>query len=67
MARGPFWRCTDLAVIRRNIDKTDAEIAAMLPGRKPKAIEDARAHYGIIKPRDYRRDERGCFAPRGAV
>jgi hypothetical protein len=49
MARGPYWLCTDLLLIRANLDKTDAEIAAMFPGRKPKAILAVRWKYRMMK------------------
>ncbi len=49
MARGPFWLCTELKVIRANLDKPDWQIAAMLPGRKEKAVSDFRSKLGIYK------------------
>lgn len=50
MARGPYWLCSEIKTIGRNLDKTDAEIAAMLPGRKAKAVENVRSKYRIWKP-----------------
>lgn len=49
MARGPFWLCTELKIIRENMDKTDHAIAAMLPGRKAKSVEDFRRKLGLHK------------------
>jgi hypothetical protein len=49
MARGPYWLCSELAVIRRNLDKTDAELAGMFPGRNEKAILDIRLKHRIMK------------------
>jgi hypothetical protein len=49
MARGPYWLCTDLKIIRANLDKTDAEIAAMFPGRDEKAVLAIRFKHRILK------------------
>ena len=61
MARGPFWLGSDLKLIRANLDKTDAEIAAMLPGRKPRAVADVRRKLGIAKVGVQERDPLGRF------
>jgi hypothetical protein len=49
MARGPYWLCSDIKTIRRNLDKTDADLAAMFPGRNVKAVETVRRRFGLAK------------------
>ena len=59
MARGKFWLCTELRVIRSNLDKPDRVIASMLPGRSTRAVEDFRRKQGMMKPtRHYPREAR---------
>ena len=66
MARGPFWLCTDLMLIRANLDKTDAEIAAMFPGRDEKAVCDIRLKHRIMKRQGYPRYPTYPQAERGS-
>jgi chorismate mutase len=49
MARGPFWLCTELKILRQNMDKTDREIAELLPKRNERAVCDFRAKVGLYK------------------
>lgn len=49
MARGPYWLCSEIKTIGRNLDKTDADLAAMFPGRNVKAVETVRRRFGLAK------------------
>jgi hypothetical protein len=49
MMHSQFWLCTDLETVRANLDKTDAEIAEMFPGRTSCAILSLRVKYRMMK------------------
>lgn len=51
MPAAPYWRGTELLVVRRNMHLPDREIARVLVGRSPKAIAAFRVANGLRKRR----------------